>query len=71
MKNLSEPNEDYLERIAELIGEKGYARVSDMAEKLMIKPASVTKMIQRLEELGYVKREPYRGFILTIKGKKV
>ena len=71
VKNLSEPNEDYLERIAELIGEKGYARVSDMAEKLSIKPASVTKMIQKLEELGYVNREPYRGFVLTTKGKTV
>ncbi len=71
MKNLSEPNEDYLERIAELIGEKGYARVSDMAEKLSIRPASVTKMIQKLEELGYVDREPYRGFVLTTKGKTV
>src|SRR3989344_3374954 len=71
MRNLSEPNEDYLERIAELIGEKGYARVSDMAEKLSIRPASVTKMIQKLEELGYVNRESYRGFVLTSKGKSV
>jgi len=71
MKVLSEPNEDYLERIAELIAEKGYARVSDMAEKLEIKPASVTKMIQKLEELGYVNREPYRGFVLTTKGRVV
>ncbi|MDO8487769.1 MAG: transcriptional regulator MntR [bacterium] len=71
MKNLSEPNEDYLERIFELFREKGYARVSDMAERLEIKPASVTHMIQKLEQAGYVQREPYRGFTLTKLGLKV
>ncbi len=71
MNSLSEANEDYLERISELLSEKGYVRVSDMAEKLAIKPASVTNMIQKLERLGYVKREPYRGFTLTALGQRV
>jgi len=69
--SLSEPNEDYLERIFELLKEKGYARVTDMAERLEIKPASVTKMVQRLDGLGYLKREPYRGFTLTKLGRDV
>lgn len=71
MNTLSEANEDYLERISELLTEKGYARVSDMAERLSIKPASVTKMVQKLEQMGYIKREPYRGFTLTVLGRKV
>ena len=71
MNSLSEASEDYLERISELLSEKGYARVSDMAERLAIKPASVTKMVQKLEQMGYIKREPYRGFTLTILGQKV
>ncbi len=71
MNLLSEATEDYLERISELLSEKGYARVSDMAERLSIKPASVTKMVQRLEALGYIKREPYRGFTLTALGRRV
>lgn len=71
MRALSEPNEDYLERIFELLSEKGYARVSDIAERLAIKPSSVTNMIQRLEESGYVSREPYRGFTLTRTGRRV
>jgi len=68
---LSEPNEDYLERIAELIDQKGYARVTDIAEALHVTPASVTNMVQKLEQLGYIEREHYRGLILTTKGKKV
>lgn len=66
---LSEPHEDYLERILELTQEKGYARVSDLASKLAVKPASVTKMLVKLSEMGYLEREPYRGFRLTAKGK--
>ena len=71
MNPLSVASEDYLERIWELLTEKGYARVSDMADKLSIKPASVTKMVQKLEQLGYIKREPYRGFTLTALGQRV
>jgi Mn-dependent DtxR family transcriptional regulator len=68
---LTSSNEDYLERIAELIKNKGYARVSDIAEELNISKPSVTKMLQKLEKLGYVIRENYRGIALTEKGTKV
>ncbi|MGW9529849.1 transcriptional regulator MntR [Paenibacillus terrae] len=63
--------EDYLERIYQLIDEKGYARVSDIAEGLEVHPSSVTKMIQKLDKDGYLVYEKYRGLILTPKGKKV
>lgn len=69
-KKLSEPNEDYLERICELLDKKSYARVSDVAEELKVKPASVTAMLQKLEADGYLVREVYRGFSLTKKGVK-
>ena len=65
---LTTPNEDYLERISELLDEKGYARVTDIAERLNVKPASVTMMLKKLEASGYVIREHYRGFSLTTKG---
>ncbi len=68
---LTTPNEDYLERISELLDEKGYARVTDIAEKLKVKPASVTMMLKKLEASGYVIREHYRGFSLTTKGMTV
>ncbi|HUC90877.1 MAG TPA: transcriptional regulator MntR [Paenibacillus sp.] len=63
--------EDYLERIYKLIDEKGYARVSDIAEGLEVHPSSVTKMIQKLDKDKYLIYEKYRGLVLTNKGKKM
>jgi Mn-dependent DtxR family transcriptional regulator len=63
--------EDYLEKIYKLIDEKGYARVSDIAEGLEVHPSSVTKMIQKLDKDSYLVYEKYRGLILTSKGKKM
>jgi Mn-dependent DtxR family transcriptional regulator len=67
----SQSAEDYLERIHELIEEKGYARVVDIASSLKVKQASVTSMVQKLGESGYLKYEKYRGLILTDKGREV
>ncbi len=67
----SQSAEDYLERIHELIEEKGYARVVDIASSLKVKQASVTSMVQKLGEAGYLKYEKYRGLILTHKGREV
>ncbi|HEX7862916.1 MAG TPA: transcriptional regulator MntR [Verrucomicrobiae bacterium] len=67
----SQSAEDYLERIHELIQEKGYARVVDIASSLKVKQASVTSMVQKLGELGYINYEKYRGLILTDKGREV
>ncbi len=63
--------EDYIERIYALIEEKGYARVSDLAESLEVHPSSVTKMIQKLDKGKYLVYEKYRGFVLTTNGKKL
>ncbi|KQL49153.1 transcriptional regulator MntR [Brevibacillus choshinensis] len=63
--------EDYLERIYSLIEEKGYARVSDIAEALEVHPSSVTKMVQKLDKDKYLVYEKYRGLVLTTKGKKI
>ena len=63
--------EDYIEQIYNLIDTKGYARVTDIAEALLVHPSSVTKMIQKLDKDKYVHYEKYRGFILTEKGNKI
>lgn len=63
--------EDYLEKIYELMKEKGYARVSDIASHLAVQPSSVTKMIQKLDEQNYVTYEKYRGIILTKRGEQM
>lgn len=61
--------EDYLEKIYELIKAKGYARVSDIAMELNLQPSSVTKMVQKLAEAGYIHYERYRGLVLTPAGE--
>ena len=71
MPKTSESAEDYLERIYELIEDKGYARMVDIARTLRIRQASVTQMVQKLGETGFVRYEKYRGLVLTTKGKGV
>jgi Mn-dependent DtxR family transcriptional regulator len=63
--------EDYLERIYELIEEKGYARVSDIASALELSRPSVSAMVQRLDKLGFLTYEKYRGLSLTEKGEEI
>src|SRR3954466_2228974 len=67
----SQSAEDYLERIHELIEKKGYARVVDIASSLKVKQASVTSMVQKLAEAGYLEYEKYRGLVMTDKGREV
>lgn len=67
----SQSAEDYLERIHELIERKGYARVVDIAASLKVRQASVTNMVKKLGQAGYVKYERYRGLILTDEGRAV
>ena len=67
----SQSAEDYLERIHQLIQEKGYARVVDIASSLDVKQASVSSMVQKLGKLGYLNYEKYRGLMLTEKGQAV
>lgn len=63
--------EDYIELIYNLIHKKGYARVSDIAEELVVHPSSVTKMVQKLDKDNFLDYEKYRGFVLTEKGRKI
>ena len=63
--------EDYLEVIYELIRQKGYATMVDISNYLNVSSPSVTKMIQRLDESGYLDYEKYRGIRLTDDGIKI
>ena len=67
----SQSAEDYLERIHELIEAKGYARVVDIASSLNVRQASVTNMVKKLGQSGYLKYEKYRGLVMTDKGREV
>ena len=63
--------EDYLEVIYELVEEKGYATTVDISTYLNVSSPSVTKMMKRLDEGGYLNYEKYRGIKLTAHGIQV
>jgi len=63
--------EDYLEVIYELVQEKGYATTVDISSYLNVSSPSVTKMVQKLDETGYLKYEKYRGIKLTNEGIRI
>ena len=63
--------EEYLETLDEIIKGKGYAKVKDVATFLSVSPPSVTEMLQKLSEKGYINYEKYSGVTLTTKGEKL
>lgn len=63
--------EDYLEVISELVEMKGYATTLDISRYLSVSAPSVTKMLQRLDDGGYLEYEKYHGINLTQKGNQI
>ena len=64
--------EEYLEAIYDIQEiEKRVAKTSDLAKKLNIKPSSVTEMLAKLSDKGYIEYQPYYGATLTQKGEEV
>jgi Mn-dependent DtxR family transcriptional regulator len=69
--NFSTRMEDYLEIISELVELKGYATTLDISRYMHVSAPSVTKMLQRLDENGFLEYERYHGINLTKKGIQV
>ena len=63
--------EDYLEVIAELVEIKGYATTIDISRYMDVSAPSVTRMLQRLDESGYLEYEKYHGIHLTESGSEI
>jgi DtxR family Mn-dependent transcriptional regulator len=61
--------EDYVKAIWEVAG-SGAASTKDVAARLSIAPPSVTNMFVRLQEMGLVEYERYRGASLTGRGRE-
>ena len=62
---------DYLKAVWELaVDSGGVASTKDVAARLSVSPASVSNMFARLQEMGLVKYERYRGATLTERGRK-
>jgi Mn-dependent DtxR family transcriptional regulator len=70
-KESSTTREDYLEIISELVELKGYATTLDISRYMNVSPPSVTKMLQKLDEKGYLEYEKYHGINLTEKGEQI
>src|SRR5215212_8377656 len=61
--------EDYVKAIWEVAG-AGVASTKEVAGRLGIAPPSVTNMFVRLQEMGFVEYERYRGVSLTERGRE-
>jgi DtxR family Mn-dependent transcriptional regulator len=59
---------DYVKAVWDL-GEAEAASTKDVAARLLVSPASVSNMFARLQEMGLVEYERYRGASLTEKGR--
>lgn len=62
--------EDYLEMIYRLLKVQESVRVNELAHNLNVKPSSVTKIVQNLNQLGYLSAEKYGSIQLTEKGNE-
>jgi DtxR family Mn-dependent transcriptional regulator len=69
---LSRSEADYLKAIYHLLRKEGGERVGTvvLAKWLGISAASVTSMVKKLAEAGYVTHSPYQGVALTERGEK-
>jgi DtxR family manganese transport transcriptional regulator len=63
--------EDYAELIADLIGNEGEARPTDIARRLGVSHATAIKAIARLKREGLATARPYRGVFLTEAGERL
>jgi DtxR family Mn-dependent transcriptional regulator len=62
---------DYLKAIWELAADSGeVASTKGVADRLSVSAASVSNMFARLQEMGLVEHERYRGATLTERGRK-
>jgi len=64
------PVEDYLKIIHDLQSAFGSAPTNDIAERLGVSPASVSGMVQRLAQQGWLEYERYHGVRLTVRGRR-
>jgi DtxR family transcriptional regulator, Mn-dependent transcriptional regulator len=68
---LSAAVQDYAKAVYELEGRAGVASTTALAERLGVRPASVSGMLRKLDALGLVVYERYRGVRLSESGRKV
>lgn len=63
--------EDYVEAIAEVTGESGSCRVTDLATYFDVSHVTVNRAVARFQRAGLVSTEPYGPIELTEKGTRL
>ncbi|WP_406535757.1 iron dependent repressor, metal binding and dimerization domain protein [Methanobrevibacter sp.] len=69
--NISENIEEYLEVLYRNGSNGEQVSTTQLSKELEIAPGSVTQMLKKLENLGYIGYTPYKGAILTDEGMKI
>lgn len=65
---ITERAEDYLRIIHQIVKQQGFARISDVALELNVKPASAFEMLAKLQKLNLVVHAKYGEVKLTKTG---
>jgi Mn-dependent DtxR family transcriptional regulator len=60
--------EDYLEIFYRIVNKQNYIRPVDLSKAVQVRPSSVTRMIQKLDETEFITYQKYRNITLTDKG---
>ena len=60
--------QDYLKAIYNIARNGDLVSTTEISHKLNVAPASVTEMLKKLSDDDYIKYEPYKGSLLTVKG---
>jgi DtxR family Mn-dependent transcriptional regulator len=69
--DISDATQDYLKEIHKLRLEGRRATTSAIAERMGVRPPSVTAMVKKLAGLGLANHAPYQGVELTPAGERV
>jgi DtxR family transcriptional regulator, Mn-dependent transcriptional regulator len=70
-RDLTDAMQDYVKEIYKLRLEGKRATTSAIADRMGVRPPSVTAMVKRLSALGLAEHAPYRGAELTPAGERV
>ena len=68
---ISDNIEEYLEVLYRNGSNKEQVSTTQLSKELDIAPGSVTQMLKKLEDLGYISYTPYKGATLTDEGLRI
>lgn len=66
-----ETAEDYVEAVAQIVADRGEARVRDLAAMMGVSHVTVTRIVSRLQRQGLLRTEPYKPIRLTRRGRRM